>query len=285
MPKISSSFFLLSVLAALCGGPSRPAFAAPEQIGIAVVVRNSVSQVEPVTAKILQGDDIVRDALVQTLADSNAKFVLKDSTNLMLGPNSKLKLDRAVFSGDKNFGEVALKLGTGAFRFVTGNSPKESYTITTPIATMGVRGTTLDFLIERAKNTVVLKDGQSSVCAGGRCVELTKPGDTAVVRSYGARIDIELQPSSTWSFDSACKGMCGVMTFAQAQDSLTTGSLGAGAGGGGGTSGGAIGLVGGSAGGTFPEAVQGTGNGAQGLLVSPGLSGGGAAAAAPVSPF
>ena len=136
----------------------------------------------------------------------------------MLGPNSRLKLDRAVFSGDKNFGEVALRLGVGAFRFVTGNSPKESYTITTPIATMGVRGTTLDFLIERLKNTVVLKDGLSTVCAAGRCVELTKPGDTAVVTANGARIDIELQPSSTWSFDSACKGMCSVMTFAQAQD-------------------------------------------------------------------
>jgi len=285
MPKISSSFFLFSVFAALCGGSSRPALAAAEQIGIAAVVRNSVSQVEPVAAKILQGDDIVRDELVQTLADSNAKFVLKDSTNLMLGPNSRLKLDRAVFSGDKNFGEVALKLGTGAFRFVTGNSPKESYTISTPIATMGVRGTTLDFLIERAKNTVVLKDGQSSVCAAGRCVELTKPGDTAVVRANGARIDIELQPSSTWSFDSACKGMCGVMTFAQAQDSLTTGSLGGGAGGGGGTSGGGgVGLIGGSAGGTFPALVQGTGNEAPGLLLSPGL-GGASAAPAPVSPF
>ena len=182
MPKISSSFFLFSVFAALCGGPSRPAFAAAEQIGIAVVVRNNVSQVEPVTAKIVQGDDIVRDELVQTLADSNAKFVLKDSTNLMLGPNSRLKLDRAVFSGDQNLGEVALKLGVGTFRFVTGNMAKESYKITTPIATMGVRGTTLEFWIKVAENTVVLKDGQSTVCAGGRCVELTKPGDTAVVK-------------------------------------------------------------------------------------------------------
>ena len=125
MPKISSSCFFLFSVFALCGGPSRVALAAAEQIGLAVVVRNSVSQVEPKAAKILQGDDIVRDEVVQTLADSNAKFVLKDDTNLMLGPNSRLKLDRAVFSGDKNFGEVALKLGVGAFRFVTGNSPKE----------------------------------------------------------------------------------------------------------------------------------------------------------------
>src|ERR1700755_2369661 len=58
--------------------------AAPEQIGLAAIVRNNVSQVEPTTAKVNQGDDVVRDEVLQTFADSNAKIVLKDSTNLML---------------------------------------------------------------------------------------------------------------------------------------------------------------------------------------------------------
>jgi hypothetical protein len=77
----------------------RPALSAPEQIGLAVVIRNDVSQVEPTISKIVGGDDIVRDELVRTNTDSSAKFVLRDSTNLLLGPNSTLKLDRAVFAG------------------------------------------------------------------------------------------------------------------------------------------------------------------------------------------
>jgi FecR protein len=212
----------------------RPALAAPEQIGLAVVVRNDVLQVEPTTSKIISGDDIIRDELVRTSTDSSAKFVLRDSTNLLLGPNSTLKLDRAVFAGEKGVGDIAVKLTLGSFRFMTGNLAKESYAINTPLATLGVRGTTLDFLVEPTKNTVVLKEGQAHVCAGGNCIELMKAGDTAVITSSGRRIEIVLQSSSSWSFDSACGGMCSQTTFAQAEDSLTTGSIGGSGGGGGG---------------------------------------------------
>jgi hypothetical protein len=218
----------------------RPALAAPEQIGLAVVVRNDVLQVEPTTSKIISGDDVVRDELVRTSTDSSAKFVLRDSTNLLLGPNSTLKLDRAVFSGEQGVGDIAVKLTLGSFRFMTGNLAKESYAINTPLATLGVRGTTLDFLVEPLKNTVVLKDGQAHVCAAGNCIELMKVGDTAVITSNGGRIVIALQSSSSWSFDATCGGMCSQTTFAQAEDSLTTGSIG-GSGGGGGGSGGPTG--------------------------------------------
>jgi hypothetical protein len=215
-----------------CAALLSPALSAPEQIGLAVVIRNDVSQVEPIISKIVPGDDIVRNELVRTQTESSAKFVLRDNTNLLLGPNSSLKLDRAVFSGEKGVGDIAVKLTLGAFRFITGNQAKESYVISTPLATLGVRGTTLDFLLERLKNTVVLKEGQASVCAGSNCIELTRAGDTAVVTSANGRIDIALSSSSSWSFDSACNGMCGQTTFAQAQDSLTTGSIGGSGGGG-----------------------------------------------------
>jgi hypothetical protein len=257
----------------------RPALSAPEQIGLAVVIRNDVSQVEPKISKIVAGDDIVRDELVRTNTDSSAKFVLRDSTNLLLGPNSTLKLDRAVFAGEKGVGDIAVNLTVGAFRFITGNLAKESYVINTPLATLGIRGTTLDFLVQRLKNTVVLKAGQAHVCAAGNCIELTKVGDTAVVTSSGGRIEIAFQSSSSWSFDAACGGMCSQTTFAQAEDSLTTGSIGGGGGGGsggptgvqtatGGTNIGGGTLGGGKSGGNF------TPDGLQNLLTG-GTAGGG----------
>jgi len=272
---------LLLAFSASCfvGSFAPQALAASDQIGLAVVVRNDVSQIEPKASKILAGDDIFRDEMVQTKSDSSAKFVLKDSTNLMLGPSSTLKLDRAVFSDEKSVGDIAIKLATGSFRFITGNSAKESYAITTPIATMGVRGTTLDLRIERFQNIVVLKDGQSRVCAGGKCVELMKPGDTAVVKAYSSRVDIEMQPSSTWSFDSACAGMCGPMSFAEAQNAITTGAIGTGGagGGGGGTAGGGGGTglnipSGGSNNGATSSSSGGATTGSSGSLLSPALS-------------
>lgn len=275
-----STIFFICSLAAL------PALAAPDQIGLAHTVRNNVSQIEPKISKILAGDDLFRDEVVQTLEDSGAKFVLKDSTNLILGPRSTLRLDKAVFTDEKSMGELAIKLTQGTFRFMTGNSPKEAYKITTPVATMGVRGTTLDFDIKQYSNMVVLKDGQASVCAGGKCVELVKVGDTAIVRVNGAQIDIQLAPSSTWSFDASCNGMCGPVSFAEAQNSLTTGSLGGqggGASGGGGGGGGTVGPIisGGSNAGTSSSTSQATGN----RFSSPLLGGGlGSASFSSVSP-
>jgi hypothetical protein len=258
----------------------RPALSAPEQIGLAVVVRNDVSQVEPTISKIVAGDDVIRNELVRTSADSSAKFVLRDSTNLLLGPNSTLKLDRAVFSGDQGVGDVAVKLTVGSFRFITGNLAKESYAINTPLATLGVRGTTLDFLIDRLKNTVVLKEGQAHVCAGGNCIELMKVGDTAVVTSSGGRIEIALQSSSSWSFDSACNGMCSQTTFAQAEDSLTTGGLG-GAGGGAGGPTGVQTATGGINLGTGPLTGPNTPTRFQNLLTGGSAGGGGFSSVSP----
>jgi hypothetical protein len=265
---------------AVCAALVNPALSAPEQIGLAVVIRNDVSQVEPTISKIVPGDDIVRNELVRTKTDSSAKFVLRDNTNLLLGPNSTLKLDRAVFSGEKGVGEIAVNLALGAFRFITGNQAKESYVINTPLATLGVRGTTLDFLLERLKNTVVLKEGQARVCAASNCIELTRVGDTAIVTSANGRIDIVLQPSSSWSFDAACNGMCSQTTFAQAEDALTTGSLGGSGGGSGGQTGVLTATGGANIGGTLPG-HDFSPNGFSNLLIGGTTGGGGFSSVSP----
>jgi len=243
------SLFVLAVTTLTCG-LACPVLAAPDQVGLAVIVRNNVSEVEPKPAKISTGDDVVRDEIIQTMADSHAKVVLKDSTNLVLGPNSTLKLDRTVFTDATSIGDIAIKLTTGSFRFITGNSAKEAYAISTPIATLGIRGTVLDFFIQPLTNQVVLKSGRSHVCANNRnntgnpnnpannpantnntgtnCVDLTQVGDTAIVTANG---DIRLEHSDS-SFD--CQGLCDAVTFAEAEQQLTTGSIPGGGGGGGG---------------------------------------------------
>jgi FecR protein len=197
-------FFMAWTLAAgLCGIGAAVADA-QERIGRAAVIRNDVSQIAPRVIRINTGDEIFRDETVRTAADSDAKFVLRDDTNLSLGPGSTLKLDRAVFSGETRAGDIAIKLSTGAFRFVTGNSTKESYKIVTPLATIGVRGTTLDFLNQRARNIVVLQDGKARVCAGGQCVDLLNPGDSAIITLTNGKIQITKTSSPPFSFASAC---------------------------------------------------------------------------------
>ncbi len=115
---------------------------------------------------------MLRDEVVRTGLDSAARLVMADSTNLSLGPNATITLDRTVFNDEHTYRDIAIRLTTGAFRFVTGHSAKAAYKITTSLATIGVRGTILDILSQRGKTTVVLQEGASRVCTlGGQCIE------------------------------------------------------------------------------------------------------------------
>jgi hypothetical protein len=216
--KMHRRFFIALMLAlGICGafGPAN----AQERIGRAAVIRNDVSQISPRVVRISTGDEIFRDETVRTAADSDAKFVLRDNTNLSLGPGSTLKLDRAVFSGETSAGDIAVKLQSGAFRFITGDSSKESYKIVTPLATIGVRGTTLDFLLQRFRNIIVLQDGKARVSAGGQFVDLLFPGDSVIITSTGGKIQITKSSSPPWTFASACAGnsaLCSQTRYADA---------------------------------------------------------------------
>ena len=125
---------------------------AQTRVGEAAVVKNEVLRVAASsTSQIKVGDGLVRDEVVRTGLDSATRLVMADSTNLSLGPGATLKLDRTVFDDEHHYRDVAVRLTSGAFRFVTGNSDKAAYRITTPLATIGVRGTTLDILSQRGQ--------------------------------------------------------------------------------------------------------------------------------------
>jgi hypothetical protein len=164
----------------------------PARVGEAAVVQKEVLRVAgSATNQINVGDGLLRDEVVRTGADSAARLVMIDSTNLSLGANASIRLDRAVFNDEHSYKEIAIRLTTGAFRFVTGHSEKTAYKITTPLATIGVRGTTLDILSQNGKSTVVLLHGAAMVCAlSFQCIQLTQPGDTAIIMVTGGKTTI-----------------------------------------------------------------------------------------------
>ena len=223
--------FTLSLTSGIAGLPATTS-AAEGPIGVTAVVRNTVSQLEPQVTRIAKGDEVVRNEVVRTAADSDARFVFRDDTNLSLGPGSTLKLDRTVFD-DPKAGDIAIKLTQGAFRFITGHSNKEAYEISTPVATIGVRGTTLDVLVERRRNKVVLVAGAVNVCVPGKCVDLLHEGDSITITGSGNNVNIDVQSGSDWTFDNVCGSSCGTSTFAEAGgNDINTASLGTGGGGG-----------------------------------------------------
>ena len=211
--------FALGLAAGLATSPAH----AQARVGEAALVQNIVVRVMgSATSQINVGDGVLRDETVRTGLDSAARLVMVDSTNLSLGPNATIKLDRTVFNDEHTYRDIAIRLTAGAFRFVTGHSPKTAYKIMTSVATIGVRGTTLDILSERGKTTVVLQDGASRVCTiSGQCIDLTQPGDTAIITSVGGKVTIQKTNTPPWTFAANCAatpGLCTVTQYADAGD-------------------------------------------------------------------
>jgi len=171
--------------------PSWPLDARAEgNIGVASVVRNDVTGVLiSGTIKVDPGASVFSNEIMKTAADSSAKIVFTDSTNLAVGPNSTVKLNHFVFSGPSNYGKAAIEVAKGAFRFTTGHSDKRAYEFKTGVASLSVRGTIFEvlggatsFKIHVVEGTVdvttnngkvwVVQAGQSMSCTATACTTI-----------------------------------------------------------------------------------------------------------------
>ena len=86
---------------------------------------------------------------IVTGLDSGAGLVLRDGTNLVVGPATRLDLKSFSFDATTQSGGMFFSLLRGSMRVVTGLLGKtrpESVRITTATATIGIRGT--DFIVE-----------------------------------------------------------------------------------------------------------------------------------------
>jgi hypothetical protein len=183
--------FLVSLATLSAAAP----VAAEEGIGGARMVVNLVKGDLATGDKVnvVLGDEVFRDEGVKTDAASSARLILRDNTNLLLGPSSSIKLDRFVYAGPSQPGAIAVNLVKGALRFATGDADKKAYVIETPTATMGVRGTVLKILAYgSAKTLVVLDEGGAAVCARAskkHCLQLTEPGQGVAVTATQVKWD------------------------------------------------------------------------------------------------
>ena len=99
------------------------------------------------------GDEIYRDALVYTERYGSLEMRLDDGSNLTLGPNSDVVIDRYVYAPETSTGEAAISLTQGVLRMVSGRIPQENVSLSTGIAQIGIRGT--DFTLDRNTEGIV----------------------------------------------------------------------------------------------------------------------------------
>ena len=136
MGKISA---VSLVVVTTCLGLAASAGAQPSGIVIAVVQQSEADgetgkRVLMTEAPVFSGDHIITGPIGQ------AQVKFRDDTKLVVGPNSTMIIDAFVFKNDNTARQISINAVRGAFRFITGKSPKDAYSITTPTATIGVRG-------------------------------------------------------------------------------------------------------------------------------------------------
>jgi hypothetical protein len=81
-----------------------------------------------------------------------------------------------------------MQLARGAFRFISGSGSKRNFRITTPSATLGIRGTSFDVAVGGRLGTGLLVfDGSVRMCSrrNGRCTVVNRGCNAAVVTNNG----------------------------------------------------------------------------------------------------
>ena len=138
-------------------------------VGSANKIVSAVSGVlQSNTRTLVIKDAVFSDEVVNTGAGSAARFVFRDNTMLSIGADSSVTLDKFVFDTDANKSEVAISMTKGVMRFVSGNLPKRLYSIRTPSALIGIRGTILVVTVGlNGLTTVSVIEGAVTITAAG----------------------------------------------------------------------------------------------------------------------
>ena len=130
------------------------------------------------------GTDVQANEIISTAADDRAHLVFLDGTTLTIGPSSSMTIDKFVYDPTTQKGELAVNATKGVFRIIGGRISKTStIAVTTPSATMGIRGGIAVFGViapsatDSGGTTSILVYGNSlTVTAGGVTQTITVPG-------------------------------------------------------------------------------------------------------------
>lgn len=161
-----------------------------ETIGVASSILRDVSgEVGGVRRQLASGDGVSLNEVVATADESAAQLLFLDRSSLTIGENARLTLNRLVYDPDAGVGDVVARAIKGAFRFVSGLAGPGNYTVETPLASIGIRGSIVEGYIDEASGAeaIVLVQGKITIClASGVCVDLDRPGQYVLIAPDGS---------------------------------------------------------------------------------------------------
>lgn len=171
------------------------------RIGVASVVKNEVSGSGGGTHVINVGTGIFQNEMITTGTESSAQLLFRDETSMTIGASAKVMLDKFVYDPSSKSGAVVVNVLQGTFRFVSGSVKPGGYTIKTPVATVGLRGTVVEgyvsanallLVIVQGSVVVTTSDGTSVTLNAGQYITVASNGTITGPSPWtGRTLDIE----------------------------------------------------------------------------------------------
>ena len=147
-------------------------------MGTAVDVRPQANaELKSNSVLLVNGADLFEGQKIITGPEGQVQVVFADQTHLVVGPSSSLVIETYLMRNDGTAASFAVNALGGTFRFITGNSPKSAYKISTPTGTIGIRGTEFDFNVhdDGGKTDLIIFKGEATMCPFvGECVTVSK---------------------------------------------------------------------------------------------------------------
>ena len=176
---------LFSAIAAIAAVTAQDALA-DQQIGS--VVQRHFNGAMGLRAASAGADDLIFDRdvfageTVKTPGSASTVIRFEDKTQIQVGANSSIVLDKFVYDPASGTGDAAIKFGTGVFRFITGDiKNKEAVKLTTPTTSLTIRGTKFILSVSADGTTAVgVLEGAVEVSPCGGNQPVTEPSGQAV---------------------------------------------------------------------------------------------------------
>ncbi len=133
--------------------------------GSATVVRGGL----PVSLET--GDPVFQNDVVRTGLASDLVIGFADGTIFSLSANARMVLDGMVYDPAGPSNSLTLSVVQGVFSFVTGQiAPTGGMEITTPVATLGIRGTTVHGILESIAGPLTVFLGRNQLGSAARVI-------------------------------------------------------------------------------------------------------------------
>jgi hypothetical protein len=157
---------------------------ADSKVGVAAAVKNDV---RGKSGALAVGSSVFANERIRTGDAATAQLMFLDKTVLNMGQKAELLLDKYVYNPNRGTGQVVVNAVQGSMRFVTGSQNPTNYSIKTPVATLGIRGTIVDLQISPLETFIGVLEGTLTVRLLDGTLMTVNAGQYVVIAANGTK--------------------------------------------------------------------------------------------------